>query len=95
MDNDDTPTTNVVLGLAHPEDYLGINACGATVTISLHFVCKIYLLSNPVECSHPAGHKLKTGIKPVLNFWRAHSFPSITNNKNQKHHKYYDFLRFF
>jgi hypothetical protein len=45
MDKDDTPTTNVVLILARPEDYLGINACGATVTISLHFVCKIYLWS--------------------------------------------------
>jgi len=34
------------------KDSLGINACGATVTISLRFACEIYLLSNPVVFSH-------------------------------------------
>ena len=33
-------------------DFLGINACGAFLTISLHYVCKIYSLSNlqSIDC---------------------------------------------
>ena len=33
-------------------DSLGINACGAFLTISLHYVCKIYSLSNrqSIDC---------------------------------------------
>ena len=45
-------------------DCLGINACGAFVTISLRFVCKIYSLSNPTgnqgcQVSNPMPYTIK------------------------------------
>jgi hypothetical protein len=53
------------------KDFLGINACGAFLTISPHCVCKIYSLSNPtgkllfakcLSTNLELDNKLKTGI---------------------------------